>query len=356
MEGRVIAIEALGKAFPGPQGPVPVLHGIDLAIGKGEIFGIIGRSGAGKSTLVRCINLLERPTRGRVLIGGREISALSGAALRAARHDIGMVFQHFNILSSRTVRDNVALPLELIGGLSLAQRLRRVDEMLDLVGLTDKANSYPAHLSGGQKQRVGIARALASRPSVLLCDEATSALDPETTKSILGLLSEINRTLGLTVVLITHEMQVIKEIAHRVAVLDQGRVVEQGRVFDLFTQPAHPVTRALVREVLSLDLPDSVAARLRHAPIAGPGLVVRITFTGPSAREPILSDLVRRFGLSINILHGQVDTIQDAPFGTLTVEVGGTETGLQSALDYVRLKSLKAEILGRVAAPDRAVA
>ena len=352
----MIAIEALEKTFPGPDGPVPVLRGIDLTIEKGEIFGIIGRSGAGKSTLVRCVNQLERPSAGRVLVAGREISALSGRALRAARHDIGMVFQHFNILSSRTVRDNVALPLELVGGLSRGERLARVDEMLDLVGLADKAQAFPAQLSGGQKQRVGIARALASRPSVLLCDEATSALDPETTKSILALLSEINRALGLTIVLITHEMQVIKEIAGRVAVLDQGRVVEQGRVFDVFTQPAHPVTRALVREVLTLDLPEPVAARLRHAPLSGPGLVMRITFTGPSANEPVLSELVRRFNLTINILHGQVDTIQDAPFGTLTVEASGSEHNLQAALDYLRLKSLKAESLGRVAASDRAVA
>jgi len=352
----VIAIEALEKSFPGPDGPVPVLHGVSLRVEKGEIFGIIGRSGAGKSTLVRCINRLERPSGGRVVVGGRDITALPEADLRAARHDIGMIFQHFNLLSSRTVRDNVALPLELVGGISAGERRQRVDAMLDLVGLTDKAGAYPAQLSGGQKQRVGIARALAPRPSVLLCDEATSALDPETTKSILALLSEINQTLGLTIVLITHEMQVIKEIAHRLAVLENGQVVEQGRVFDVFTQPSHPTTRALVREVIDLDLPEPVALRLRHAPITAPGLVVRITFTGPSANEPIISELVRRFGLTLNILHGRVETIQNAPFGTLTVEAGGSEAGLQAALDYLRLKSLKAEILGRVAAPDRAVA
>jgi D-methionine transport system ATP-binding protein len=351
----VIVIDDLEKEFGGPSGPNPVLRGISLTIEKGEVFGIIGRSGAGKSTLVRCINLLERPTRGRITVAGRELSGLSGADLRAARHDIGMVFQHFNLLSSRTVQGNVSLPLELVD-MPRGERLRRVDEMLELVGLTDKRDAYPAQLSGGQKQRVGIARALASRPSVLLCDEATSALDPETTKSILALLAEINRTLNLTIVLITHEMQVVREIADRVAVLDQGRVVEQGAVFDVFTQPSHPITRSLVREVLNLELPERVSSRLRHSPQTSPGLVMRITFTGPSANEPIVSEIVRRFGVSFNILHGHIDYIQNAPYGTLTVEAGGSEAGLQAALDFLRVKSLKVEILGRVAAPDRAVA
>jgi D-methionine transport system ATP-binding protein len=351
----VIVIDGLEKEFGGPNGPTAVLRGISLTVERGEVFGIIGRSGAGKSTLVRCINLLERPTRGRISVAGRDLTGLAGADLRAARHDIGMIFQHFNLLSSRTVRDNIALPLELIG-IPRPHRLRRVDEMLELVGLSDKRDAYPAQLSGGQKQRVGIARALASRPSVLLCDEATSALDPETTKSILALLREINRSLGLTIVLITHEMHVIKEIADRVAVLESGLVVEQGRVFDVFTQPTHPATRRMVQEVLNLDLPETLAGRLRHARPSGGRLVFRITFTGPAANQPIVSEIVRRFGVSFNILHGHIDYIQDAPHGTLTVEAGGPETGLQAALDFLRVNNLKVEILGRVGETDRAVA
>ncbi|WP_096701930.1 methionine ABC transporter ATP-binding protein [Magnetospirillum sp. 15-1] len=351
----MIVINDLHKEFPGADGPVPVLRGVSLDVAKGEIFGIIGRSGAGKSTLVRCINLLERPSRGSVTVGGRALSALNDPALRAARREIGMVFQHFNLLSSRNVRDNVALPLELTKVPRAAKR-RRVSELLELVGLSDQAESYPAQLSGGQKQRVGIARALASRPSVLLCDEATSALDPETTKSVLALLKEISRSLGLTIVLITHEMQVIKEIADRVAVLDDGRVVEQGRVFDVFTSPAHPTTRALVREVLNLELPESLASRLRFSPLTASHLVVRITFTGAAAHAPIMSEMVRRFGVSFNILHGHIDYIQDAPYGTLTVDATGPESGLQAALDFLRHHNLKAEILGRVAETDRAVA
>ena len=351
----MISIRNLDKVFPGLDGPVKVLNDVSLDIRAGETFGIIGRSGAGKSTLVRCVNLLERPTRGTIAVSGREMTGLDGAGLRAARRDIGMIFQHFNLLSSRTAAENIALPLELIGR-SRGEIARRVDEMLDLVGLADRRDAYPAQLSGGQKQRVGIARALATRPSVLLCDEATSALDPETTKQILALLKDINRTLGLTIVLITHEMEVVREIADRVAVLDLGRVVELGAVFDVFTDPRHPVSRAIVGEVLNRELPESLASRLHHSPSSAEKLVVRIIFTGPSANEPIISEIVRRFGVSFNILQGHVDYIQGAPYGTLTVEASGPEQAKQSALDFLRLNNLKVEILGRVSASNRAVA
>jgi len=351
----VITLDKIHKGFAGKDGTNAVLRGVSLEIGKGEVFGIIGRSGAGKSTLVRCINLLERPNLGRVVIGGRDITALAEPQLRLARRDIGMVFQHFNLLSSRNVADNIALPLELTG-LRPAAISARVDELLDLVGLTDKRRDYPAQLSGGQKQRVGIARALASKPSVLLCDEATSALDPETTKSILSLLAAINKALGLTIVLITHEMHVIKEIADRVAVLDHGQVVEQGRVFDVFTNPSHDITRAFVREALNRDMPHALETRLAGSQTGAEHLVARITFTGPSATDPVISELVRRFSLSINLLHGHIDYIQGAPYGALTVELAGTDHAQQAALDYLRQQSLKVEILGRVFAPDRAVA
>jgi D-methionine transport system ATP-binding protein len=349
----VIAIRGLDKEFKGRNGPIAVLRDLSLDIARGEIFGIIGRSGAGKSTLVRCINLLERPTRGQVMVGGRDMTALDGPALRAARHDIGMVFQHFSLLASRTVRDNIALPLELTGT-PRADRRRRVEELLALVGLVDKGDAYPAQLSGGQKQRVGIARALASKPSVLLCDEATSALDPETTKSILALLKDINRALGLTIVLITHEMNVIKEIADRVAVLDGGRIVELGSVFDVFTSPTHPTARALVQEVLNQELPAALFDPLQPSG-SGP-MVFRIIFTGPSATDPIVSELVRRFGVSLNILHGRIDYIQGEPYGNLTVSGTGPEGALQAALDFLKDNNLKAEILGHVGSTDRAVA
>ena len=351
----MIEIDSVSKTFSGPNGPLTVLKDISLDIGKGEIFGIIGRSGAGKSTLVRCVNRLETPDSGRIAVNGTVITDLSGAALRKAHQDIGMVFQHFNLLSSRTVFDNVALPLEAAG--KTRREIRdAVLPLLDLVGLTDKRDHYPAQLSGGQKQRVGIARALALDPSVLLSDEATSALDPETTKSILGLLKSINERLGLTILLITHEMNVIKEIGDRLAVLDAGQLVEQGSVFDLFSTPKAEVTRRFVRDVLNHDLPDEVRRRLANSPAIGGNAVIRITFTGPAAATPVLSDLVRGFGVGSNILHGRIDYIQSRPYGALTVELAGPPRDQQNAIDHIRSKNLTVEILGHVGHDDRAAA
>lgn len=276
----VIRLENISKVFRANSGPTTVLDGVSLSVHRGEIFGIIGRSGAGKSTLVRCINMLERPTSGRVVVAGQDMTALSEKALRGARHQIGMVFQHFNLLSSRTVYDNVALPLE-IAGRDPEHVRQTVGPLLEMVGLADKAKQYPAQLSGGQKQRVGIARALANDPAVLLCDEATSALDPETTHSILALLKDINARLGLTIVLITHEMAVVKDIADRVVVLDQGRVVEDGRVFDVFTAPVSDVARSFVGDLLNHDLPAPIAARLVEEEGADTNPLLRITFMGP---------------------------------------------------------------------------
>lgn len=351
----VIRLTDIVKVFPSKAGPATVIDGISLAVRRGEIFGIIGRSGAGKSTLVRCINMLERPTSGAVRVDGQDMTALPDAALRKARHRIGMVFQHFNLLSSRTVYDNVAFPLE-IAGKSKAEIAAAVEPLLDIVGLTDKRDRYPAQLSGGQKQRVGIARALAGDPSVLLCDEATSALDPETTQSILALLKDINRRLGLTIVLITHEMAVVKEIADTVVVLDAGRVVEQGPVFDVFTAPKSEVAKSFVGDLLNHDLPAPVAARLVEA--AGPDTnpLLRITFTGPAANRPVLGDLIAGKGLEANILHGSIDYIQDKPYGVLTVEVLNGETALAPVLEYLTANGLKGEIVGHVAATRRAAA
>jgi D-methionine transport system ATP-binding protein len=345
----MIEVQELTKVFRRAGEEVPVLRGVSLQVARGEMFGVIGRSGAGKSTLVRCVNLLERPTSGRVLVAGRDMTSLDGAALREARQHIGMIFQHFNLLSSRTVLGNVALPLELAGRPREASR-REAGPLLDLVGLSTLADRYPAELSGGQKQRIGIARALASRPEVLLCDEATSALDPETTQSILALLKDVQRKLGLTVVVITHEMQVIQAACERVAVLDRGRVVEQGPVFQLFTAPRSEVTRSLVRDVVDRELPPWLRERLAAGvPAAGGEPIVRIIFTGPSANTPVIAQAVRRFDVLLNILQGHVDYIQGEPYGNVIVAAEGAPAAVEAALGWIRAQGLQAEILGHVA-------
>ncbi|MEC5387529.1 methionine ABC transporter ATP-binding protein [Uliginosibacterium sp. H3] len=313
----MIRIEHLSQHYRDAQGgELHAVRDVSLHIPAGQIFGIIGRSGAGKSTLVRSLNLLHRPTSGTVHVAGRALTALTPDALRQARREIGMIFQHFNLLTSRNVFDNIALPLELIG-LSRDEIRRRVDPLIELVGLSDQRLRYPAQLSGGQKQRVGIARALASQPKVLLSDEATSALDPETTRAILDLLRKINRELGLTIVLITHQMQVVKQICDRVAVMDAGRIIEEGSVIDVFRAPQHAVTRALLGDVIAHELPASVLARLRSQAVRG--RVLRLSFVGDDVDRPLLSEAVRRFGLDFSILHGQLDEIQGQPFGSLTL-------------------------------------
>ncbi|MBP2228546.1 D-methionine transport system ATP-binding protein [Azospirillum agricola] len=343
----MITLTNLQKTFParGSGVPVQALADIDLTIGRGEIFGIIGRSGAGKSTLLRTINLLEKPTTGSVRVDDVEMTALSAAELRQARHSIGMIFQHFNLLSSRTVFDNVALPLEL-AGMPKAEIKTAVEPLLDLVGLAEKRDRYPAELSGGQKQRVGIARALASKPKVLLSDEATSALDPETTTQILHLLADINRRLGLTIVLITHEIAVIKEICHKVAVMEGGRIIEQGPVFDIFAHPSHPTTRSFVDPVINRGIPDSLKDRLSPTPQPGANPVLRITFTGEKATSPVISAISRKLNLDLNIWHGQIDEIQGAPFGTLVVEALGDSTSVEAAVSLLKVNHLGVEVLG----------
>ncbi|XAH21453.1 methionine ABC transporter ATP-binding protein [Xylophilus sp. GW821-FHT01B05] len=335
----MIRLENIHQTYPGPTGPVQALRGIDLHVPQGQVFGVIGRSGAGKSSLVRTINLLNRPTSGRVFVAGQDLTAMPDAELRHARQGIGMVFQHFNLLASRTVYDNVALPLELTG-MDAAEIRTRVMPLLDLVGLAALHDRYPAQISGGQKQRVGIARALANRPKVLLSDEATSALDPETTRSILALLQQVNREFGLTVVLITHQMQVIKQIAQQVAVIDAGRFVEQGAVLDVFTRPQHATTRSLLDEVTPQTLPESVLARLRaqlNGRAAGEACVLRIAFAGDAvADQSLLSDLVRRFGVDLSVIHGQMDEIQGQPYGALALLLRGSPSSLGDAVAHLR--------------------
>ena len=295
---------------------------------------------------MRVINLLNGPTTGQVIVGGQDLTQLNDAQLREARREIGMVFQHFNLLSSRTVFDNAALPLEL-AGMDKAAIRARVNPLLELVGLAHLADRYPAQISGGQKQRVGIARALASRPKVLLSDEATSALDPETTRSILDLLRQVNRELGLTVVLITHQMQVIKQVADRVAVIEAGRIVEQGRVLDVFTRPQQAITKSLIDEILPQELPASVLDHVRK--LAGQlgagqtGQLLRLSYAGDSAYQPILSQLIRQFGVDMSILHGQVDEIQDETFGSLAVYASGEADSVRGAVAHLRAGGVEVE-------------
>jgi D-methionine transport system ATP-binding protein len=349
---NMIQIENVSQRFAGAAGPVDAVRDVTLQIARGEIFGIIGRSGAGKSTLVRTLNMLNRPSEGRIVIDGRDMTALDADALRAARREIGMIFQHFNLLSSRTVRQNVALPLEL-AGMARADIDKRVGPLLELVGLTEQQHRYPAQISGGQKQRVGIARALANQPKVLLSDEATSALDPETTRSILELLRRINRELGLTIVLITHQMEVIKAVCDRMAVMDAGRVIEHGGVIDVFREPQHEVTRALIGDVISQELPRGVLERVRAKLAqtrAGTGRdhLFRFAFTGAGVDQPLLSDAVRRFGLDFNILHGQIDEIQGQAFGSLAVLASGEPASVAEAVQFFRSHGVVVEELNHV--------
>jgi D-methionine transport system ATP-binding protein len=345
----VIVLDRVSKRFhPREKAePVVALDDVSLAVCAGEIVGIIGRSGAGKSTLVRVINGLESATAGTVTVDGVAISALDERAARNARRSIGMVFQHFNLLSSRTAADNIALPLEIAGVPKHGIRAR-VDELLGLVGLRDERDRYPSELSGGQKQRVGVARALAGKPKVLLCDEATSALDPETTTQILNLLARIRAELNLTIILITHEMAVVKAIADRVAVLEAGRIVEQGAPFDVFANPRHATTRSFVSALTGAALPDTVANALSDKPIAGGQAVIRVVFTGAQAQQPVLSRLTRVLSIDINIIAGQLETIGGRGFGALVIAVPGDAVTVKAVTAALGRLELKAEVLGYV--------
>jgi D-methionine transport system ATP-binding protein len=325
----MIEINGLRKVYRHRGRDVVALDDVDLRVGRGEILGVVGRSGAGKSTLIRCVNLLERPTAGDVVVGGTNLTRLGDAQLRAARRRIGMIFQHFNLLDSRTVADNVAFPLEL-AGMSRRQRSQRVEELLDLVGLEDRAGARPARLSGGQKQRVGIARALAAEPSVLLCDEATSALDPETTRSILALLKDLNAKLDLTILLITHEMQVVKQICDSAALLHDGRLVESGAVADLVGRG----DSVLARELLP---------RTEHALSRDGARVVEVTMVGSRTDDPVIATLVRRFDIDVNVLSGAVETIGGTRVGRLRLELPGSEEQTRAALDYLSEQGLRPE-------------
>ncbi len=327
---------------------VTALADVDLDVRPGEIFGVIGRSGAGKSTLIRTVNGLERPTRGSVAVDGVEITRLDAAGLRAERRKIGMIFQHFNLVSSRTVHDNVALPLEF-AGVDRKTIAATVAPLLDLVGLADKRDRYPVELSGGQKQRVGIARALATRPKVLLSDEATSALDPETTRSILALLHQVNRELGVTILLITHEMEVVKEICDRVGVIEAGRIIEQGPAYEVITRPKTETARSFLGTLTGRALPAGLAERLLPSREGASRAVLRLLFTGDLAEEPTIARLSRRFGTDVAILQAQVDEIAGRPFGSITVALDAAHADGEGLDAFLAQAGVAVERIGHVA-------
>lgn len=328
-------------------GDTPAIDGVSLTVRKGEILGLIGRSGAGKSTLIRCLNGLERPDSGSIQIEGREITGLSEEALQPLRRRIGMIFQHFNLLSAKTVEENVALPLK-IGGWTREKRLVRAGELLELVGLSGKAKSYPSELSGGQKQRVGIARALAAEPALLLSDEATSALDPETTASILELLKDINAKLGLTILLITHEMEVIRTIADRVAVIDAGQIVEEGPVWSVFADPQTATTERMLSGIRP-RLPERVAARLVSEPVGE--AILGVDLAGPEAGT-LLAGLSAELPQGYRVIHGGIDHIRDRSVARFFLGVASRGEAVARAIAYLERRGAKVEVLGHVADHD----
>ncbi|MBP8820008.1 MAG: methionine ABC transporter ATP-binding protein [Syntrophomonadaceae bacterium] len=340
----MIQINNLSKIYSGGEQEVMALKDVNLTVNQGEIFGIIGLSGAGKSTLIRCINMLEEPTTGNILINGQDVTLMNNQELRQLRQKIGMIFQHFNLLSSRTVFDNVIFPLE-IAGIPEKKARQKVGELLELVGLSDKARVYPEQLSGGQKQRVGIARALANEPFLLLSDEATSALDPQTTRSILKLLKDINRQLGLTILLITHDMNVIKDACDRVAVIDNSRIVEVGDVLSIFSNPGTPTSRSFINTIINKEIPEEIL----HRSVADNGStasrLIRVSFIGTSAGEPLMSTMLQKYNVKANILYGNIDRVKDTPFGNLTLELIGTLDLINEAMDFLRESGLEIEVL-----------
>ncbi|MBS6190996.1 MAG: methionine ABC transporter ATP-binding protein MetN [Haemophilus parainfluenzae] len=344
----MIKLNNITKIFTLPDKKLTALDNVSLHVPKGQICGVIGASGAGKSTLIRCVNLLERPTHGSVIIDDVDLTQLSDAELVKTRRQIGMIFQHFNLLTSRTVFENVALPLELENK-SKAEIQEKTTALLALVGLSDKHNVYPANLSGGQKQRVAIARALASDPKVLLCDEATSALDPATTQSILKLLKEINRTLGITILLITHEMEVVKRICDQVAVIDKGRLIEQGTVSEIFSNPKTELAQEFISSTFHITLPEEYLENLSDTPKHAKSYpIIKFEFTGRSVDAPLLSQASKKFGVELSILTSQIDYAGGVKFGFTIAEVEGDEDAITQAKVYLMENNVRVEVLGYV--------
>ncbi|WP_210499754.1 methionine ABC transporter ATP-binding protein MetN [Vibrio crassostreae] len=343
----MIKVNQVNKVFYQGTKEINALIDINLHIPQGQIFGVIGSSGAGKSTLIRCVNMLEAPTSGEVIVDGIDLTKLSKSELSEARRNIGMIFQHFNLLSSRTVFNNVALPLELAGK-DKAIIEAKVSELLELVGLADKRDTYPANLSGGQKQRVAIARALASDPKVLLCDEATSALDPATTQSILELLREINRKLNITILLITHKMDVVKSICHEVAIIGGGELVEKGTVGDIFAHPKTELAHQFIRSTLDLTIPEDYQARLQQTRVNSSYPLVRLEFTGATVDAPLMTQIARKFNIDVSILSSDLDYAGGVKFGMMVAELFGNEADDNAAIQFLRDNNVKVEVLGYV--------
>lgn len=333
----MIKLEGISKIYETKKGKVAAVDNVSLHIKQGEIYGIVGYSGAGKSTLLRCINLLERPTEGSVIVDNVDLTKLPTADLRKARQSIGMIFQGFHLASSKTAAENIAFSLK-VAGVPKEKRAERVKELLSLVGLSDKADHYPAQLSGGQKQRVSIARALANNPKVLLSDEATSALDPSTTKSILQLLKKINRELGITIVFITHEMEVVKEIGDRCAVMQDGKIVEEGTTYDIFANPQSDLTKNFIETVLQFTLPETLLKQCE-------GTILRLQFQGDVANEAVVSDMLKKFPVTGNILHGKVEYIQDDPLGIFIMELNGDKEAIGQAIKYLSDRVGQVEVI-----------
>lgn len=333
----MIRFQNIHVRFIANKNKVEAVRNVSFDICPGEVFGIVGTSGAGKSTLLRTINLLQRPSSGKVIVNGEDITGFTGVKLRRHRVETGMIFQHFNLIHTKTVFENIAFAMKAAGK-SKEQIEKRVPEVLELVGLTDRAEAYPSKLSGGQKQRVGIARAIANNPKILLCDEPTSALDLDTTNSILELLKKINQQLGITTVIISHEMNVIKKICDRVAVMKDGEVVELDTVYNLFASPKHPFTRQLVNHTINLELPQ----RLFHEP--GRRLL-KIVYRGEKAEDPVIADTIRNFDIGLNILHGKIEYISDQPIGILIVDLDGTAENVAAAEQYLQTRVADMEVL-----------
>ncbi|GAQ18287.1 methionine import ATP-binding protein MetN [Oceanobacillus picturae] len=333
----MIKVEKVSKIYETKSGQVVGVDNVSLEVPKGEIYGIVGYSGAGKSSLIRCMNILERPTSGKVIVDGVNLLELSPKKLREARQSIGMIFQGFYLASAKTVFDNIAFALKA-AGVAPSQRKKRVEELLELVGLTDKINHYPAQLSGGQKQRVSIARALANNPKVLLCDEATSALDPSTTKSILQLLKKINQELGITIVLITHEMEVVKEICDTCAVMQDGRIIEQGPSYNIFANPQEELTKQFIDTILNFDLPAKLLEACK-------GTILQLQFRGNLASDAVVSDMLQKFQVSGNILHGKVEYIKETPLGIFIMELLGETEEVASAKQYLEERLKQVEVI-----------
>ena len=346
----MILLKNLNKTYNTKAGEVEALKDVTLNIKKGEIYGIIGFSGAGKSTLVRCINFLEKPTNGEVIVDGKDLGTLSNKELREERKKIGMIFQHFNLMRSRTVFENIAYPLKG-KGYSKEEINKKVNDLLKLVELEDKAKVYPSELSGGQKQRVGIARALANDPKVLLCDEATSALDPQTTKSILRLLKEVNKKFGITIVIITHEMQVVKEICTRAAVMENGRVVEEGNIFKIFSEPKEKITKNFIDSTsLLTNIYDLIKEKSSVVDIKENEKILKLKYLENSTSEPIISIVSREFNVDTSIIFGNIEIIQDLPLGGLIVIIRGEEVQINKVIAYLKENKVEVEVIkdGRI--------